>query len=60
METGKINNHFLENLLYAIAIILVIICAAGYIIFGNGGVMQIIFIIALVAILIRFMQGKRL
>ncbi len=46
------------NLLYIIAVILIIGWAVGYIGFGTGGIMHVLLVIAIVAILLRLIRGK--
>jgi len=46
------------NLLYTIAVILVIIWAVGFLGFHTGGIFHILLVIAIIAILIRVIQGK--
>ena len=46
------------NLLYIIAVILIIGWAVGYIGFGTGGIMHVLLVIAIVAILLRLLRGK--
>lgn len=47
------------NLLYTIAVILVIIWAIGYLGFASGGIIHILLVIAAIAILIRVIQGRK-
>ena len=47
------------NLLYLIAVILIIGWAVGFIGFGAGGLIHILLVIAIIAILIRIIQGRR-
>ena len=47
------------NLLYTIAIILLIIWAVGFLGFHLGGVIHILLVIAIIAILLRVIQGRR-
>jgi hypothetical protein len=46
------------NLLYLIAVILIIAWAVGYLAYGAGGLIHILLVIAVVAILLRIIQGK--
>ena len=48
----------MSNLLYVIAIILLIIWAAGYFAYDAGGVIHILLVIAVVAILLRVIRGR--
>ncbi len=47
------------NLLYTIAIILVIIWAVGFIGYSAGGLIHILLVIAVIVILLRVIQGKK-
>jgi uncharacterized membrane protein YtjA (UPF0391 family) len=47
------------NLLYVIAVILIIAWAIGFIGYSAGGVIHILLVIAVIAILIRVIQGRR-
>lgn len=47
------------NLLYIIAVILVIGWLVGFIGYSMGGLIHILLVIAIIAILIRIIQGKR-
>ncbi|HEY4216789.1 MAG TPA: lmo0937 family membrane protein [Gemmatimonadaceae bacterium] len=46
-------------MLYTIAIILIILWALGYFAFNLGGLIHILLIIALIAIILRVIQGRR-
>jgi hypothetical protein len=46
------------NLLYTVAVILVIIWAIGFLGFHTGGIIHILLIIALIAVILRVIQGK--
>jgi hypothetical protein len=48
------------NLLYIIAVVLVILWAIGYLGFNAGGIIHILLVIALIAILFRVIQGKKI
>jgi len=47
------------NLLYIIAVILIIGWAIGFIGFGAGGLIHILLVIAIIAILFRIIQGRK-
>jgi hypothetical protein len=51
-------NKLMGNLLYTIALILVVIWAIGFLGFNSGGLIHILLIIAVIAILLRLIQGK--
>jgi hypothetical protein len=48
------------NLLYVIAVILIIAWAIGFIGYGTGGIIHILLVIALIAVILRVIQGKRI
>jgi hypothetical protein len=47
------------NLLYVIAVILIIAWAIGFIGYSTGGIIHILLVIAIVAIILRLIQGRR-
>jgi len=47
------------NLLYAVAVILIIAWAIGVVGFSMGGVIHVLLVIAVIAILFRVIQGRR-
>lgn len=47
------------NLLYIIAVILLIAWAIGFFAYSAGGIIHILLIIALIAIILRVIQGNR-
>ncbi|MFT5713758.1 MAG: hypothetical protein ACI9WT_000296 [Flavobacterium sp.] len=50
----------MSNLLYTLAVILIIFWAIGFFAYSAGGIIHILLIIAVIAILLRLIQGKRL
>jgi hypothetical protein len=48
------------NLLYALAVILLIAWAIGFFAYSVGGIIHILLVIAVIAILIRIIQGKKI
>lgn len=48
------------NLLYTIAVVLVIIWAFGYFSFHAGGIIHILLVIALIAVLFRVIRGNKI
>lgn len=48
----------MENLLYVIAVILVIGWAIGFIGYHAGGLIHILLVIAIIAVLLRLIRGK--
>jgi hypothetical protein len=49
----------MNNLLYIIAVVLVIIWAIGFLGYHTGGIIHILLVIAVIAILLRIIQGKK-
>lgn len=48
----------MNNLLYIIAIILIIIWAAGFFAYNAGGLIHILIVIAILSILLRLIKGR--
>jgi hypothetical protein len=48
----------MSNLLYTIAVILIIFWAVGFFAYSAGGLIHVLLVIAAVAILLRIIQGK--
>ena len=48
----------MTNLLYLIAVLLVIFWALGFFVYNAGGLIHILLVIAVVAILLRIISGK--
>ena len=48
------------NLLYTIAVILVLAWAIGFFAYSAGGLIHILLVIAIIAVLFRVIQGKSL
>ena len=49
----------MNNLLYAIAVFLIIIWAIGYLGFNVGGLIHILLVIAVISVLMRIIQGSK-
>jgi len=49
----------MSNLLYVIAVILVIAWAIGFFAYSTGGLIHILLVIAVIAIILRLIQGRR-
>jgi hypothetical protein len=49
----------MSNILYTIAIVLIIMWAIGFFAYNAGGIIHILLVIAVIAILLRLIQGKR-
>jgi len=47
------------NLLYIVAVILIIAWAIGFVGYSAGGVIHILLVIAVIAIILRLIQGRR-
>jgi hypothetical protein len=48
------------NLLYTVAVVLVILWAIGYLGFNSGGIIHVLLVIAVIAVLFRVIQGRKL
>lgn len=48
------------NLLYLIAVILIISWAVGFVGYSAGGLIHVLLVIAVIAIILRLIQGKQL
>jgi hypothetical protein len=48
------------NLLYVIAVILIIAWAIGFLGYSMGGLIHILLVIAVIAILLRIIQGRKI
>jgi len=48
------------NLLYIVAVILIIAWAIGFIGYSAGGIIHVLLVIAVIAILFRLIQGRRI
>lgn len=47
------------NLLYTLAIILVIIWAIGFLGYNAGGIIHVLLVIALISVILRIIQGEK-
>lgn len=47
------------NLLYAVAVVLVILWAIGFLGMHAGGIIHLLLVIALIAIILRVIQGRK-
>lgn len=50
----------MSNLLYILAVILIIAWAIGFIGYSAGGLIHILLVIAIIAILVRIIQGRKI
>jgi len=48
------------NLLYTIAVVLIIIWAIGFFGFAAGGLIHLLLVIAIIAVILKFVQGGRI
>jgi hypothetical protein len=49
----------MSNLLYTIAIVLIIFWAIGFFAYGAGSLIHVLLVIAVIAVLLRIIQGKK-
>jgi len=49
-----------RNLLYIIAVILIVAWAIGFIGFHAGGIIHVLLVIAVIAIIVKVLQGRRI
>jgi low affinity Fe/Cu permease len=49
----------MDNLLYVIAVVLILCWAIGFFAYSLGGIIHILLVIAVIAILMRVIQGKK-
>jgi predicted ferric reductase len=47
------------NLLYIIAVVLIIIWAVGFLGYNSGGIIHILLVIAVIAVVFRLVSGQR-
>ncbi|MGO4822282.1 MULTISPECIES: lmo0937 family membrane protein [unclassified Flavobacterium] len=50
----------MSNLLYTLAVILIIFWAIGFFAYSAGAIIHVLLVIAIIAILLRLIQGKSL
>jgi predicted ferric reductase len=55
-----INSKKMGNLLYIVAVILIIAWLIGFIGYSAGGIIHILLVIAVIAILVQVIQGRKL
>jgi hypothetical protein len=48
------------NLLYFIAVILIIAWAIGFFAYSTGGIIHILLVIAIIAVILRVIQGRKI
>lgn len=47
------------NLLYVVAVVLIVAWAIGFVGFHVGGIIHVLLVIALIAVILRVIQGKK-
>lgn len=50
----------MSNLLYVVAVVLLILWAIGYLGYNTGGIIHLLLVIALIAVILRIIQGKQI
>lgn len=55
----EINNSTMGNILYTIALILVILWAIGFLGYNAGGIIHVLLVIAVIAVILRVIQGNK-
>jgi hypothetical protein len=50
----------MSNILYTVALILIVFWAIGFFAYNLGSVIHILLVIAIIAILLRLIQGKKI
>jgi hypothetical protein len=50
----------MNNLLYTIAVVLIILWAVGFFAYSAGNIIHILLVIAIIAVILRVIQGKKL
>ena len=48
------------NLLYTVAVVLIILCAVGFFAYSMGGIIHILLVIAVISIILRVIRGERI
>jgi hypothetical protein len=48
------------NILYLVAVILIIAWAIGFIGYNSGGIIHLLLVIAVIAVLLRLIQGEKI
>ena len=54
----SLNHIIMNNLLYVFAVLLVIFWALGFFVYNAGNIINILLVIAVIAILLRIISGK--
>jgi hypothetical protein len=50
----------MQNLLYLIAVVLVILWALGFFVYSSGSLIHILLVIAVIAVLLRLIKGRKI
>ena len=62
--TREISNNLklkiMGNLLYVVAVILIIAWAIGFVGYNAGGIIHILLVIAIIAVILRVIQGRKI
>ena len=58
-DLNFVKKYVMGNLLYTIAVILIIVWAIGFFGFAAGGLIHLLLVIAIIAIIFKFIQGSR-
>lgn len=48
----------MQNLLYTIAVIMVILWALGFLVYGAAGIIHVLLLLAVIAVVFRLIKGK--
>jgi len=59
-QTKSKSSSIMGNLLYIVAVVLVIAWLVGFVGYSAGGIIHILLVIAVVAILLQVIQGRRI
>jgi hypothetical protein len=52
--------NYVGNLLYIVAVVLIVIWPIGFFGYAAGGLIHILLVIAVIAVLIRIIQGRKI
>ena len=55
-----VKTNLMSNLLYYLAVILLIGWALGFFAFQTGGIIHVLLVIAVIAIILRIIQGRKI
>jgi hypothetical protein len=57
IDIDSLKTNFMGNLLYVVAVVLIIIWAIGFFGYAAGGIIHILLVIAIIAILLKVIRG---